>query len=150
MEKPLSIKLHKLLLSELPNSSQNLARFARTKKYKELKQHYRIWKSEDGELYIAYKSDNTLICGLKLIRAACGNFDTFAFPVIAEDVTEWFMREYKKKGMCAYTDMRHEWDIKEPDKCLSDESKRVCIHCGKVEILKSKMVRKTWWEELKL
>ncbi|WP_105901400.1 hypothetical protein [Vibrio gangliei] len=146
MEKSLSIKLQNLLLSEFPNSSQNLASFARSKKYKGLKHHYRIYQAND-DLFIAYQSDNGLLCGAKLIRVACGDFETFAFPVSdATDVTAWFIDEYQQKGMCAYTDMRHEWDIKNPDEDLGAGSTRMCFHCGKMEMMKVKMVRKTWWE----
>lgn len=146
MEKSLSIRLYNLLLSEFPNSSQNLAKFARSKKYKELKNHYRIYRSGD-DLFIAYQSDNGLLCGAKLTRVACGYFETFAFPVRdVKDVTAWFIDEYQQKGMCSYTDMRHEWDQWSHDEDLKDGETRTCFHCGKSETLKSKMLRKTWWE----
>ncbi|WP_153448763.1 hypothetical protein [Vibrio algicola] len=146
MEKPLSIKLHALLSSEFPNSSQNLAKFARSKKYKELKSNYRIYRI-GGDLYIAYKSDEEWLCGAKLIRVACGYFETFASLTPSyEDVTEWFISEYSQKGMCAYTDMRHEWHQGAHEEELEDGETRTCFHCGKTEALKSKMVREIWWE----
>lgn len=149
MEKSLSIKLRNLLLSEFPNSSQNLAKFARKKDYS--KNHYRILKDENGTLYIGIQ-DEPWLHGAELLRVACGDFKCWAFPIIepCEDVTKWFIGEYKEKGMCAYTDMRHEWDIKEPDRDLGAGSTRMCIHCGKMEMMKATMVRKTWWEEMKL
>lgn len=149
MENPLSIKLHKLLLSEFSNSSQSLAKFARKKDYS--KNDYRILRDENGTLYIGIR-DRSWIHGSKLISVASGDFNAWAFPRIesCEDVTEWFIREYKEKGMCAYTDMRHEWDVKIPDEDLGAGSTRMCIHCGKREMMKATMVRKTWWEELKL
>lgn len=149
MEKPLSIKLHELLLSELPNSSQSLAKFARKKDYS--KNDYRILRDENGTLYIGIR-DKSWIHGSKLISVASGDFNVWAFPRIesCEDVTEWFIREYKEKGMCAYTDTRHTWRQKDNDSNLSDGEIRKCAHCGKIEVIKSKMIRKTWWEELKL
>ncbi|WP_027697212.1 hypothetical protein [Vibrio litoralis] len=150
MEKPLSIKLHKLLLSEFPNSSQNLAKFARSGKYLRLKKHYRIYRDANDDLHIGF-CDDIFLNGRNLLSIACGDFQTFAYSNCQmQDVTEWFMREYKEKGMCAYTDMRHEWDMNEPDEDIGAGSTRVCIYCGKKEMMKATVVRKTWWEESKL
>ncbi|CAM0054328.1 hypothetical protein VPHF89G1_0033 [Vibrio phage F89 g1] len=147
MEKPLSIKLHKLLLSEFVNSSQNLAKFARSRKYSSLKSHYGVYKDSNGELHLGFIDDTKCFCGRKLIRLACGDHQTFAYAIEnPTDVTEWFIDEYKEKGMCAYTDMRHEWIKCGDDQSLPDGYIRVCDHCGKEETLKSKMVRKIWWE----
>lgn len=147
LTKSLSVQLHELLKSEFNNSSQNLAKFARKRDY--MKNHNRILQSDSGVLYIGINDDGWLT-GARLIDVACGRFQTWAFAdketANAKDVTEWFIEEYKAKGMCAYTDMRHEWDLTEPDSTLEDGTTRSCIHCHKVETLDSKMVRKTWWE----
>lgn len=145
LERKLSVRLHDLLKSEFENSSQNLKRFARKRNY--MKDQYRILKHDDI-LYIGMKDDNRLTVGAKLLRVACGVFDTYAFMGIddAEDVTEWFISEYKAKGMCAYADMRHDWHQGAHDEDLDDGDKRQCSHCGKVEVLHSRMVRKIWWE----
>lgn len=147
MTKSLSIRLYELLKSEFPNSSQNLAKFARKRDF--MKNHNCILKSSDGELYIGINDDGWLT-GAKLISIACGDFQTWAFATKetanCEDVTEWFINEYSKKGMCAYTDMRHTWHQGAHDEELEDGDKRTCEHCGKTETLHSKMVRKIWWQ----
>lgn len=148
MQKPLSVVLHNLLKSNFTHSSDNLAKFARKKDY--MKNYYRVLKS-DGELFIGYMTDNNLLSGAKLTRIACGNFDTFAFAGVKnpEDVTEWFIGEYKKKGMCAYSgDWNHQWIQDSHEESLEDGSVRECKHCGKFEKLESKMVRKIWWSSV--
>lgn len=146
LKESLSLRLHKLINSSFENSSVNLAKFARCRKYQSLKKHYRMYKDANGDLHLGFIDDTNCFCGRKLIRLACGDNQTFAYRLEApEDVTEWFIEEYKAKGMCAYTDMRHEW--KEGyDNCSTDGTVRTCAHCGKAEILKSKMVKKIWWE----
>lgn len=147
MEKKLSVKLHELLKSKFTHSSENLAKFARKKSY--MKNHYRILKVGD-ELFIGWIDDIGLLNGAKVLRVSCGNFDTFAYTGItkSEDVTEWFMDEYRKKGMCAYAgDWRHDWDVEE-NLLMEDGSIRTCVHCGKEEKLESKMVRKMWWSNV--
>lgn len=141
MTKPLSMRLYNLLRSEFEHSSQNLKRFANKRNY--LKNHNRIIKA-GGELYIGFIDDIGLLNGAKLVRVACGQFDKYAYTGIkhAEDVTEWFMSEYQNKGMCAYTDMRHVWNIKDGHVGTT----RFCIHCGHKETKRSEMVEKTWWE----
>lgn len=146
MTKPLSVKLHDLLRSEFSNSSDNLRKFASSKKYKELRNHYRIYKDEDGNLHLGYFSDNKWFFGRALIRIACGDKNTYSYRLsVKNDVTEWFIEEYKQKGMCAYTDMRHEWLGGYNDNSPNGTA-RTCIHCGHTETLNSKMVRKVWWE----
>lgn len=145
MTKKLSVILHDLLRSEFINSSKSLRKFARKRDY--LKDHYRILKHEDV-LYIGYVGNNGWVVGAKLLQVACGYFITYAYPHIkdVEDVTQWFIDEYKNKGMCAYAgDFHHEWNVDENPQ-LEDGTVRTCIHCGKQETLKSKMVKKTWWE----
>lgn len=145
MTKSLSRKLYELLKSEFPNSSQNLANFARGKTI--LKSHYRVYKDSNDDLYLGFIDDTNCFCGAKLLRIACGNKQTFAFGLSSPvDVTEWFLKEYSEKGMCAYTDMRHTWNQDDHEDKLDDGSIRTCQHCGKVETLHSKMVRKTWWQ----
>lgn len=148
MTKPLSVQLHNLLVSEFSNSSDNLRKFACSKKYKELKNHYRVYKDEGDNLHLGFFSDNGLFYGRAIIHLACGNKTTYAYHLgVKNDVTKWFIEEYKQKGMCAYTDMRHEWpDGYGYDYDLPDGTTRTCIHCGHAETLNSKMVRKTWWE----
>ena len=146
MEKKLSVRLHELLKRNFEHSSDNLARFARKKGY--MNNYYRVLKVGD-ELFIGYMTDNNLLSGAKLMRVACGSFETYAFTGISnpQDVTEWFMSEYESKGMCAYAgDWRHVWLQDCHDESLDDESVRECKYCGKKEALKSKMVRKIWWE----
>ena len=146
LQKSLSLRLHDLLKSSFENSSENLARFARRRDY--MKNHNRILKSDNGKLYIGINDDGWLT-GAELNRVVCGDFKTWAFADVTvrncEDVTEWFIEEYKAKGMCAYTDMHHEW-LEDHDDNSPDGTTRTCIYCGKVETLKSKMVRKIWWE----
>lgn len=146
LEKSLSIKLWELLKSEFTHSSANLKKFASKRDY--MKHHNRILKSESGELYIGINNDGWLT-GAQLNRVACGDFKTWAFATKdvanCKDVTAWFIANYSKKGMCAYTDMRHVWDNETLASKLEDGSIRICIHCGKTESLKSEMVRKTWW-----
>lgn len=146
LTKSLSIRLYELLKSEFTHSSANLKKFASKKSY--LKNHNRILKGSDGELYIGINDDGWLT-GARLNSVICGDFKTWAFAdktiACCEDVTEWFINEYKEKGMCAYTDWRHEWDTIEHEQ-TKDGTTRKCIHCGKEETLHSKMVRKTWWE----
>jgi hypothetical protein len=147
MQKSLSVRLHDLLKSTFEHSSCQLARFARKKSY--MKNKYRVIKAND-ELYIGYMSDNNLLCGARLMRIACGNPNTFAFTGINthEDVTEWFINEYKSKGMCAYSgDWNHAWNVDENHE-IADGTVRTCKHCKKQETLKSKMVRKTWWSNV--
>lgn len=145
MKKKLSIRLYELLKSEFPNSSQNLAEFAKKRDY--MKNHNRVLKGCNGDLYIGMNDDGWLV-GAKLIRVACGDFKTWAFAskktFSFEDVTEWFISEYKEKGMCAYTDMRHKWD----EYCESGDDFRKCKHCEKVEQRMVKMVPKVWWENV--
>lgn len=147
MTKSLSRKLYELLKSEFPNSSENLAKFAKKRDY--MKNHNRILKDSDGELYIGINDDGWLT-GAKLMRIACGDFQTWAFASketsSCEDVTEWFISEYSEKGMCAYTDMRHSWIQGVHDKDLKDGEVRTCEYCGKTEVLHSEMVRKIWWQ----
>lgn len=144
MKKSLPIQLYETLRSEFEHSSKNLRKFAGKRDY--LKDYNRILKADDI-LYIGYIDDIGLLCGNRLLQVACANFDTFSYTGIkqVEDVTEWFIKEYKEKGMCAYNDWRHEWDKNEIDSKLPDGAVRKCLHCGKVETLHSKMVRKTWW-----
>lgn len=147
MEKKLSVRLHELLKSNFDHSSENLAKFARKKDY--MKNYYRIIKVSD-ELFIGWIDDTGLLNGAKILRVAGGNFDTFAYTGIteSEDATEWFMSEYKSKGMCAYAgDWRHDWNVDENPQ-LQDGTVRTCVHCGKEEKLESKMVRKTWWSNV--
>ncbi len=147
MQKSLSVRLYELLKSDFEHSSRCLAKFARKKHY--LKSQYRVIKA-NGELYIGHMSDNNLLCGARLMRVACGNVNTFAFTGINdhEDVTEWFINEYKSKGMCAYSgDWNHVWNIDESPQ-LQDGAIRSCKHCGKREILESKMVRQVWWSDV--
>jgi hypothetical protein len=146
MTKSLSIRLYELLKSEFPNSSPNLAKFARGKKYTDLKNYYRMYRSESGDLHLGFIDDKNCFCGKKLIRLACGEFQTFAYSILNPvDVTEWFISEYSQKGMCTYTDMRHDW-IEDVDNAAPDGTTRTCRFCGTTETLRSKMVRKTWWE----
>lgn len=146
MTKPLPIRLYELLRSEFEHSSKNLRAFARSRKYTDLKYHYRIYKDKHGELHFGF-IDDFMFCGRKLIRLASGDKQTFAYRIDSPvDVTEWFISEYKEKGMCAYAgDWRHEfgegWDSDG-----EDGSTRTCKHCNKTETLHSKMVRKTWWQ----
>lgn len=145
--KSLSIRLHELLTSEFPNSSKNLSKFARKRDY--MKNHNRILKDSAGVLYIGINDDGW-ITGAELMRVACGDFQTWAFAsketAKCEDVTEWFIKEYSGKGMCAYTDMRHSWNKDNDEDRLDDGSTRACKYCNKRETLHSKMVRKTWWQ----
>lgn len=146
MTKSLSIRLYELLKSEFANSSKNLRAFANGKKYSGLKNYYRIYKDSNNDLHLGFIDDTNCFCGRKLMLLACGNKNTYAYGLDSPvDVTEWFIVEYKEKGMCAYTDMRHEWDI-EAKESSPDGTKRTCIHCDHSETLHSKMVRKTWWE----
>ena len=146
MTKSLSIKLYELLKSEFPNSSVNLRSFALSKKYKELKNHYRIYECADRVLHLGCVSDNGLFCGRALIRIACGDKATYAYHLNdAQDVTQCFIDEYSTKGMCAYTDMRHDW-LEDHDDSCQDGVVRTCKYCDHTETLHSKMVRKVWWE----
>lgn len=143
----LPIQLHNLLKSEFPNSSANLRKFADGKKYSYLEHHYRIYQDADGDLHLGFVGDNGLFCGRNLMRLACGQFDTFAYSLKTPmDVTQWFIDAYSAAGMCAYTDMRHEWR-EDHDDNAPDGTTRTCIHCGKVEMLHSELVLKTWWGE---
>lgn len=151
MTKSLSIRLWELLKSEFPHSSKNLAKFARSSKYTGLKNHYRMYKDYDGDFHLGFIDDTNCFCGRKLLRLACGHYETFAYSLSEPvDVTEWFIKEYQEKGMCAYTHMRHEWsgefESSSPASSLKDGTIRTCIHCGKTETLKSQMVRETWWD----
>ena len=146
MTKSLSTKLYELLRSEFPNSSASLRSFALSKKYKELKNHYRIYRSADGYLHLGFIDGSGFFCGRDIINLACGDKDTYAYNLNdAQDVTQFFINEYSTKGMCAYTDMRHDW-LEDHDDSHPDGVVRTCKYCGHTETLHSKMVRKVWWE----
>ena len=147
MTKKLSVILCELLRSEFKHSSPNLKKYASSKKIKSLEHYIRIYKDSDRILHIGFIDDTNCFIGRRLLKIASGDFQSYAYGINgAEDVTQWFIDEYKKKGMCAYAgDWRHEWNVDENPQ-LEDGTVRTCIHCGKQETLKSKMVKKTWWE----
>ncbi|MBF4377358.1 hypothetical protein ERJ77_01825 [Vibrio anguillarum] len=109
-----------------------------------------MYKDADGDLHLGFLDDTNCFFGRTLIRLACGDYQTFAYsldsPICSPvDVTEWFISEYKEKGECAYTKMRHGWNENHKDSA-PDGTTRTCIYCDKVETLKYKMVRKIWWD----
>lgn len=144
MTKSLSKRLHDLLKSEFTHSSKNLRKFALSRKYSVAKEWHRVYKDINDDIYIGFINDNGLFCGAKLIRVACGNFDTFCHGIdTPKDVTVWFMSEYENKGMCAYAEgWNHVWS----EFCEDGDDKRICIHCDKIETRMVKMIPKVWWE----
>lgn len=110
----------------------------------------KIYKSNEGDLYIGTRyggNTNDHVTGVRL-RALCSGSSVGKFPICGswigsngwEDVTETFIAEYNRIGVCAiHGYMAHDWEY--------GGSLRGCKHCEKVERKKIKMVEVVSWEE---
>ena len=140
-------ELRKLLLTEFEHSSENLRKYAKGKGKDYCVMVIREgWNNiagdcdiDKGRLLIGFFCDVGFFNGSQLNQVRCKNFKTWAFmPKNYTDVTEWFMKEYAEKGMCFEGDSNHEFEI--------NHDTRVCKHCCKTQVRKTKMVEKVWWE----
>lgn len=134
-----SSPLRKLLLTKFQHSSENLRRYAKGKGKDYCLSVIR--EIEDDRLLIGYFSDVGFFNGSNLHQVRCGNFKTWAFmPMGYEDVTEWFMDEYEKKGMCFSGDSNHVFK--------TNGSIRSCIYCGETQVKKEEVVKRVYWESV--
>lgn len=110
----------------------------------------KMYRGEDGLLYIGsrYDQEEKNVSGFRL-RELCSTGSNDRFPTVFyhpkscgwEDVTEWFWSEYERIGVCAiWGDMSHDFTY------LSDNTARMCQHCGKIEKRKVEMVERVTWE----
>lgn len=152
-------ELKSVLKIRSANYSRNINKLAKSGKFLSQYRVLRIgWEPchgkcdvKGGTLYFGFIDDVGLFCGSTVMSAACDNFRSsciasFSGESIGEvghdDVTDWFIAEYKEKGMCAYSDVNHAWITGD-----ASQSSRVCGACGLRQVKKSKRVTKTWWED---
>lgn len=113
-------------------------------------QKTRIYKSEDGTLFIGARYDGSHdgVTGTRLSQL-CSGSGSGKFPLVGcwvgsgkwQDVTEQFYAEYERIGVCAiHGDWAHNFTI--------DGDTRACEYCGKVERKRVELVEKVTWEDV--
>lgn len=99
---------------------------------------------------IGYRDLEGCIIGFRL-KELCSTGSDKQFPQVFcygnqawEDVTDWFWSEYERIGVCAiHGDWAHDFTY------LSDNTARMCQHCGKIEKRKVEMVERVTWEGIR-
>lgn len=128
--------------------SWNLYRWLRKQsKLPEWRQKTRIYKSEDGTVFIGARYDNVHdgVTGTRL-RHLCSGSGVGRFPEVGlwvgsgqwQDITDEFYAEYERVGVCAiHGDLAHEFTV--------FGNARQCDYCGKVERKVVRMIEQVEW-----
>lgn len=129
--------------------SWNLYRWLRRQnKEPEWAKKTRIYKSQEGELFIGVnyeRTDQDMVSGVRL-RYLCSGSGSKILPRLGcwsgseswQDITDEFYAEYRKKGVCAiHGDFAHNFTV--------DGDTRTCNYCGKVEKKTIKIIEKVVW-----
>lgn len=143
------------LMKVSPNHSENFRKFAKSK-FRSNMRVYRVGfdcmngkcNIDDGVLYFGCL-DGGFFTGVKVRSVRCKMFTLYCYSgfdgesiseVGCKDVTDWFVREYLRVGMCIDGDMHH--------KLKGDDKLSQCIYCDKSFTKKQRVVTTDCWSQI--